>query len=382
MAEGIWVAGAATIPFGRHVERSVADMGAEAARLALADAGLSPSEVGAGFFGNVLALRLFGDSTVGQNVFAHVGITGIPVVNVENACTSGSSAAVMACWAIRAGEADAVLVVGTEKMCVPQLGLLSSGDSDIDTLLGLVTPASFALRAQRYMHEYGATARQLATVAVKNRAHAATNPVAQFRKPVTVEEVQASPLIADPLTRLQCCPVADGASALVLVSDRFARRLGARVRVDAAILCTGSYAARPDLVRWETDYRGARLAYERAGIGPEDVNLVECHDAFSISELLHYEALGLCPPGGGAALLESGATALGGRVPVNPSGGLLSRGHPVGATGVAQIAEIALHLQGRAGPRQVAGARVGVAQCMGGDKAGDAKSCTVVVLSV
>jgi len=381
MAEGVWVAGVATIPFGRHDGRSVAAMGAEAARLALADADLAPAAVNAGFFANVLALRLFGDSTVGQNVFAHVGISGIPVVNVENACTSGSSAAVLACWAIRAGEADVALVVGAEKMCVPQLGLLSSGDTDVDTLLGLVTPASFALRARRHMAEYGTTARQMALVAVKNRRHAADNPVAQFRKPITVEEVLASPLIADPLTRLQCCPMADGAAAVVLVSDRMARRLGARVRVDAAILCTGSYAPKPDLAQWETDYRGARLAYERAGIGPEEVHLVECHDAFSVSEILHYEALGLCPPGGGGALVESGATALGGRVPVNPSGGLLSRGHPVGVTGVAQIAEIALHLQGRAGQRQVDGARVGVAQCMGGDKAGDAKSCTVMVLS-
>lgn len=376
----VYIGGVGIIPFARYPSRSVVSMGGEAALLAMRDAGISPPEVSASIFANVLASRLFGDVTVGQNVFAAVGISGVPVINVENACTSGSTAFIVGVNAIRAGVADVVMVLGAEKMCVPQLGLLNSGETEVDTLLGLVTPASFALRAHRHMHEYGTTPRQLAAISVKNRRHAAANPVAQFRTPITVEEVLASPMIADPLTRLQSCPIADGAAAVVLFSEAAARRHGAKVRVRSAILCSGSYAAQPDLANWETDSRAARLAYEQAGLGPEELDMVECHDAFSISEILHYEALGLCRPGGGGALVESGETSIGGRIPVNPSGGLLSRGHPVGVTGVAQMIEVTLHLRGQAGERQIADARVGLAQCMGGDKAGDTKSCTVAIM--
>ncbi|HYH19677.1 MAG TPA: thiolase family protein [Azospirillum sp.] len=376
----VYVAGTGVLPFGRHTERDVVSLGAEAARAALLESGLAPGEIDFGIFANALAGRLFGASTLGQNVLAEVGIAGIPVLNVENACTSGSTAVHVAWTAIRAGEAEAALVVGAEKMCVPQLGLINSGETEVDTLLGLVTPASFALRAARHRHEYGTRPEQLAAVAVKNRAHAAGNPVAMFRKPVTLDEVLASPMIATPLTRLQCCPIADGAAAVLLVGERLARRLGCRVRVAASVLTTGTYDAAPDLAHWETDARTARLAYERAGLGPGNINLVECHDAFTIAELLHYEGLGLCAPGEGGAFVEGGAAALGGRTPVNPSGGLLSRGHPVGATGVAQVVEIAHHLQGRAGARQVDGARVGLAHCMGGDKDGDTKSCTIAIL--
>ncbi|PWC52544.1 thiolase family protein [Azospirillum sp. TSO22-1] len=376
----VHIAGSAVLPFGRYPARDVVSLGAEAARAALADSGLRPADVGFGVFANALAGRLFGASTLGQNVLAEVGVAGIPVLNVENACTSGSTAVHLACTAIRAGEAEVALVVGAEKMCVPQLGLINSGETEVDTLLGLVTPASFALRAQRHMHEFGTRPEQLAAVAVKNRAHAGRNPAAMFRQPVTLEEVLAAPMIATPLTRLQCCPIADGAAALVLVSERVARRLGATVRVAASVLTTGTYETAPELARWETDRRAAGLAYEQAGLGPGDLHVVECHDAFTIAELLHYEGLGLCPPGEGGAYVEGGAAALGGRTPVNPSGGLLSRGHPVGATGVAQVVEIAQHLQGRAGERQVPGARVGLAHCMGGDKDGDTKSCTIIIL--
>jgi len=380
MAE-VWIGGAGIIPFGEHATRSIVSMGAEAARMALRDAGVPPREVQAGFFANVLAQRLFGDITVGQNVLSEVGVCGLPIVNVENACTSGSTAFFLAVNAIRSGQADIAIVVGAEKMHVPQLGLLNPGETAIDTLLGSVVPASFALRAQRHMHEYGTTAHQLAMVSVKNRRHAEHNPVAVFRKPITVEQVLASPMIADPLTRLQSCPNADGAAALVLFSEKAARRYGAKIRVASAILCTGMYPPQPDLARWETDYRGAHLAYEEAGIGPEDINLVECHDAFSIGEILHCEALGLCAPGEGGRLVEDGVTALGGRVPVNPSGGLLSRGHPLGATAVAQLVEVTHQLRGQTGLRQIENARFGIAQCMGADKDGDAKSCTVAILS-
>jgi acetyl-CoA acetyltransferase len=265
---------------------------------------------------------------------------------------------------------------------VPEFGLINSGETEIDTQLGMVAPAGFALRAVRHMAEFGTTKEQLAQVARKNRRHAAGNPVAQYRDPVTVEEVLGSPMIVDPLTRLQCCPIADGAAAVVVTSAGAARGMDRSVLVNASVLCTGDYGNPQDLTRWETDYRGCSQAYEKAGMGPQDVDLVECHDAFTISEILHYEALGLCGQGEGGRYVEEGHSSLGGRVPVNPSGGLLSRGHPVGATGVAQIVEVMTQLRGEARGRQVKGARVGLAHCMGGDKAADSKSCTVSIFSV
>lgn len=377
------VLGVGMTPFGKFPETTLVDLAAEAAHRALRDAGIAPAQVQCAFFATALAGRFLGDSTVGQNALWEVGIHRVPVVNVENACTSGSTAFVLACNAVASGQAEVALALGAEKMSVPGLGLVDSGATELDTQLGMVAPASFALRAVRHMAEFGTTAEQLAAVAVKNRRHAGLNPLAQFRAPLTLAEVLAGPMIVDPLTRLQCCPNADGAAAAVVCSPAAARRLGrARaVTVDAAILCTGDYGNPQDLVRWETDYRGCRLAYEAAGAGPGDLDVVECHDAFSIAEVLHYEALGLCPPGEGGRLAAAGATALGGRVPVNPSGGLLSRGHPPGATGLAQVFEIVTQLRGEAGPRQVAGARRGLAHCMGGDKAGDTKSCTVLVFS-
>ncbi len=376
------VVGIGMIPFGRHENRTLVGMAAEACRLALKDTGIKPSQVDVAFFASGLSSKLFGDFTVGQNVFWEVGINRIPVINVENACTSGSTAFYLAYNMVAAGQAEIILVCGAEKMCVPGFGLINSGETQLDTQLGLVAPAGFALRAVRHMAEYGTTVEQLAGVAVKNRAHAGKNPLALFREPLTLEEVLAAPMVVDPLTRLQCCPIADGAAALLIASPAVAARLGRDVQVECSILVTGNYENPQDPANWETDRRGAALAYEKAGIGPEAINLVECHDAFTISEILHYEALGLCPFGEGGRLVEEGAVALGGRVPVNPSGGLLSRGHPVGATGVAQIAEVVTQLRHEAGPRQVDGARVGLAQCMGGDKDGDSKSCTVSILSV
>ena len=307
------VAGTGMIPFGKHPEQSLVDMGAQAAFLALKDAGIAPERVEVGFFANGLGSRLFGDSTIGQNVLWEVGVNRVPVVNVENACTSGSTGFYLACNAVAAGQAEVALVVGAEKMCVPEFGLINSGESEWDTQLGLVAPASFALRAQRHMAQHGTRAEELALVAVKNRGHAAHNPMAMFRDPVSVDQVLAAPMIVDPLTRLQCCPIADGAAAMLICSEAVARDLGsAAVRVEAAVLGTGNYESPQDLAHWETDYRLCAQAYAKAGLGPEDLDLVECHDAFSISEILHYEALGLCPPGQGGALCGRG-TCLPGR---------------------------------------------------------------------
>lgn len=377
----VFVAGVGMIPFGVHAGESLVDMAGRTARLALDDAGLEPGRVDMGFFASATAAPLFKDVTVGQNVFWQVGINRVPIFNLENACTSGSAAFFLACNAVAAGQARVVMVVGGEKMCVPGAGLLNSGATELDTQLGLVTPASFAMRAARHMAEFGTTPEQMAAVAVKNRRHAALNEMAQFRQPIDTAEVLASPMIADPLTRLQCCPIADGAAAVVLCGAEEARGNPRALAVRAWAYGTGDYANPQDMARWRTDYRTCAQAYRLAGLGPDDLDLVECHDAFTIGEILHYEALGLCPSGGGGPLAAGGETALGGRIPVNPSGGLLSRGHPPGATGLAQLWELAVQLRQEAGPRQVPGAGVGLAHCMGGDKDGDSKSCTVIIMN-
>ncbi|MDQ1353515.1 MAG: hypothetical protein QG657_3821 [Acidobacteriota bacterium] len=375
------IVGLGMIPCGKHLERSVIDMATEAVYLAIKDAGIKPGQVDACFFGNVLAGRLFGANTIGQNVFWEVGINRVPVINVENACTSGSTALYLAYNMIAAGQAEVVLAASSEKMYVKNAGLVDAGLDELDTLLGLAAPATFGMRARRYMEEFGATEKQLALVAVKNRCHAQFNPLAQFREPVTVEEVLASPMVADPLTRLQCCPIADGAAAVVVCSPALAKRLGRAVNIEATVLATGDYANPPNLAGFDTVRRAAHLAYEKAGIGPGDLHVVECHDAFTITEIMDYEALGFCPVGQGGKLVEEGHTKLGGRLPVNVSGGLLSRGHPVGASGLLQAAEIITQLRGEAGERQVRGAKLGLVQNMGGDKDGDIRACTISILS-
>jgi acetyl-CoA acetyltransferase len=374
-------AGVGLFPCGRHPGKSIIDMGAEAVYLALKDAGVKPAQVDACFFGNVLGSRLFGDFTMGQHVFWEVGINKVPVVNVENACTSGSTAMVLGYNMIAAGQAEIVLAAASEKMYVPEAGLVDSGSAELGTLLGLVAPATFGIRARRHMMEFGTTERQLALVAVKNRAHAGLNPDAQFRDPVTVEDVLASPMVADPLTRLQCCPIADGAAAVVLCSPETAKRLGRAVNIESAVLVSGDYANPQDLVRWNTVKRAGDIAYERAGIGPGDLDIVECHDAFTITEILNYEALGFCPSGEGGRFVEEGHTSFGGRLPVNVSGGLLSRGHPVGASGLVQVVEIVRQLRGEAGKRQVKDARIGLTHNMGGDMEGDVRSCVVSIFT-
>ncbi len=375
------IIGAGITQFGRHLERTIVSLALEATTLALKDAGLVKERIGACYFANTLGPLLFSDTTIGQNLTAAAGLNKIPVVNVENACASGSSAFHLARNAILAGDCEIALVVGAEKMCVPDFGLLNSGATELDTQLGMVVPAGFALRAQRHMYEYGTTVEQMAQVTVKSRQHAALNPLAQFRQPESLEQVLSGPVIADPLTRSQCCPIADGAAALILASDEVAAHFERSVQVRSSVLASGSFEEPCDFTHWDTDYRTVQLAYEKAGIGPEDLDLVECHDAFTIAEILHYEALGLCEKGQGGVLVASGATTLGGRIPVNVSGGLLSRGHPIAATGIAQIIELVAQLRNEAGERQVEGCQLALAHCMGGDKAGDTKVCTVSVLA-
>ena len=375
------IVGVGMIPCGKHEERSLVDMAAEASFLAIKDAGIKQGQVDVCFYGNVLAGRLFGSTTIGQNVFWELGINRIPIINVENACTSGSTALYLGYNMIAAGQAEVVLVAASEKMFVENAGLVDAGFDELDTLLGLVAPATFGILARRHMEEFGTSKKQMALVAVKNRNHARLNPFAQFREPITIEEVLASPMVADPLTRLQCCPIADGAAAVVLCSPALAKCLGRAVNINAVVLGSGDYSNPRDLVRLETVRRVGHLAYEKAGIGPEDLDIVECHDAFTITEILNYEALGFCQPGAGGQLVEEGHTKLGGRLPVNVSGGLLSRGHPVGTSGLVQTVEIVTQLRKEAGPRQVEGARIGLMHNMGGDKSGDLRACVVSILS-
>lgn len=375
------IIGVGMTQLGKHLDRSLRDLGREACRAAMTDAGVSPNEIQAGYCGNALGSAIQGETGVGQNAFWEVGISGVPIINVENACATGSTAVHLAWQAVAAGVYDLVMVVGVEKAVMPKGTMLNVGAGELETQLGDVFPGYFAMIAQQHMQKYGTTKEQIAQVSVKNHRHGALNPYAQFRKEFTVEEVLNSPMIADPLTLFSCCPNSDGAAALVLAGDKAARRLGkAGIRLAASALTTGTYDNKRDLTFWEAEERAARQAYEQAGIGPADLDVVEVHDAFTICEIAHYEGLGLCPRGAGGRLIDEGATALGGRIPVNPSGGLLSKGHPVGASGVAQIVELVWHLRGQAGERQVPGARTALAQIMGGSKEGDVKACTVHIM--
>jgi len=368
--------------FGKHIDKSLVELGGKAAIDAIKDAGIKPSQINAGFFANMQAGHLFTDFTIGENVLWEAGINSVPVYNIENACTSGSSAFNLAWTGIAFGAYDTAIIVGAEKLIVPNIGLMQAGRTELDTLEGLVVPTSFAMRANLHMATYGTTKEQLAMVSVKNRRHAALNPLAYFRNSITVEEVLNSPMIADPLTRLMCCPNSDGAAAVVLCACELSSRYTSHpVHVAASVLVTGTYENPCNLAQWNADKRASKMAYEKAGLGPEDLNAVECHDAFTISEIFHYEGIGLCPEGEGGRFLEAGETTLGGKIPVNLSGGLLSMGHPAGATSVRQIIEGARQIRGVAGGLQVEGAKVFLAECMGADKEGDCKTCTINILT-
>ncbi|AYF86870.1 thiolase family protein [Pseudomonas sp. JS3066] len=376
------VMGGAMTRFGRHQGVMAPELAQQAIIKAVADSGLALKDIQAIYCANVL-----GGMILGQVILRDLGLDGIPVYNVENACASGATAVHLARHALLAGQYERVLVFGIEQLT--QLGggtiPLQRNDekTDLYAKAGMVLPAVYAMRATRFIHERGASPADLARVAVKNRHHGSLNEYAQQRTGVTLEEVLGSRMIADPLTLLQCCPSqVDGAAALVLGNKPGPHARD--VRVLGSIVVSGlREGARDDILDAEITARAARQAYEQAGVDPRDVGVVELHDAFTIAELLYYEALGLAPHGEAVALLHSGATALGGRVPVNPSGGLLAKGHPLGATGVAQMVELMWQLQGRATGRQADNPRIGVAQCTGGGIAGvDHAASSVHVLGV
>lgn len=272
---------------------------------------------------------------------------------------------------------------GVDKLTQFGGGTLPLELEDHEVRAGMVMPALYAMRAQRYLHDHGYTAADLAAVAVKSRLHAQHNPYAQLRKPTTVDEVLASRPIADPLTLFQCCPTGDGAAAVILAADEVADRFSPPpVRILASVLESGRHEAGfRDMTRAEITIDSARLAYEEAGLGPDDIDVAEIHDAFTIAELIYYEAFGFAAEGEAPKVLAAGDTSLGGRVAVNPSGGLLSRGHPVGATGVGQLVEVTWQLRGECGDRQAEGARIGLAHATGGGLAGlDHGACCIHIL--
>lgn len=376
-----YVAGVGMTPLGKHLDKRLRDLGRVACFEALRDAGLKPVDVQAGFCGNGLAPAIQGETGVGQSVFWEVGISRIPVINVENACCSGSTAFREAWLSVASGLYDVAIAVGVEKTYTEKGGLLEIGAADLELKLGLVLPGFFALAARHYMEECGVTDEDLALVAVKNRFHGSLNPYSQFQTPVTVEEVLNSPMIADPLTRLSCCPLSDGAAAAVIVSNEVRKRLGKKpILIAASVLQSGSYGNPSNPSRWGLVEMAAQEAYNRAGLGPKDVSFAEVHDCFTISELLHYEALGFAGRGEAVRLLKDKDTCLGGRIPFSVSGGLLAKGHPVGCTGIAQIVEAVWQLRYQAGKRQVQNAKVGLTHTMGGLKATEAKAVTINIL--
>jgi acetyl-CoA acyltransferase len=404
------IVGTGMTPFGFAPESTVRSLATAAVDEALADAGVGVADVDMVVFANAGEGVLTGQEMIrGQVVFHGYGFGGIPIMNVENACASASTALQVACMAVETGAAGVAVAVGAEKLTNPdkrrtmavfsaavdfddmpalreqvQRDLLGIGHAGGDGPGGAVQSALmevYATTARRFFARGGGSATDAAAVSVKNRAHAALNPRAQFREQVTVEQVLGSRMIADPLRLLMCSPVADGAAAVVVCSnDRAARGRAEdrRVRVEACSLRSGGSG---DIEANGAVRRAAAAAYESAGVSPADVDVVEVHDAAAPAELWAYEQLGLCDVGDTPALLADGATRLGGRWPVNPSGGLLSRGHPVGATGLAQVVELADQLRGRCGPRQVDGARLALAQNSGGHLSGEEAVAVVTILS-
>lgn len=362
----VYIVGIDMLKFGRFAGATAERLGAEAALNAIREAGITIHDVQALYCGSS-----FSKGTA-QRILKLIGQTGIPVVNVQNACATGATAFRDAMFMIKAGAADTVLAVGAEVM--PR-GLLAPAQSEdgvpLEGLTGSTSlPAVFAESGLEHSAKYGTTFEQFAKVSVKNHHHATLNPKAMSQKETPLEVVMTSDMIAYPNTKLMCSMNVDGAAAAILMSERETRRRGLlhqAVRIRASALASDPFQSRnPTMPDVNTVTRlAARHAYDEAGLGPEDLDLVELHDCFATAEILHYENLGLCPEGDGGRLIDSGETALGGKMPVNLSGGLLSKGHPIGATGIANLYEIALHLRGAAGARQVEGARLGLAHVVG-----------------
>jgi len=369
-SEDVYIAGTDMIKFGKFPDRSVATLGSEAALLALDDAGITINDIEALYSGNLM----MASAMVGQQIQKEIGQTGIPVVNCANACATGATALREGWTAIRAGLYDTVLAVGVEKLA--GAGMLGGGGGgkvgiSPEGLLGSgAMPCVFAEAGMAHSKDYGTSFEQFAQIAVKNHHHSTMNPKARYQIETPLEEVMNAEMISYPNTKLMCSANVDGAAAAVLMSEKKVKELGLMgqaVKIRASVLTTDPWTDRDEVMPdVNTCTRNAaKQAYEMAGIGPDDLDLVELHDCFATAEVLHYENLGLCGDGEAGKLIDEKQTWIGGRIPVNLSGGLLSKGHPIGATGIANVYEISTHLRGGAGKRQVDGARLGLAHVIG-----------------
>ena len=407
----IYIGGIGVTSLGKHISRSIRDLSAEAVTAALADAGIDRDAIEAAWFCNTRLGALEGQHGIrGQVVLRSCGFERIPIFNTDNACASASSGLFQAYAAVRAGLFEVALVVGAEKMNYPDKrtemfeAFKGSWDRELsETHMDMLRAATahwelpsearvdaaersvfmemYALQAHLHMKMFGTTARQIAEVASKNHWNSQFNPIAQYRFPVTVEEALADRIVAWPLTRAMCAPMSDGAAALVVMSEAAARRTaaGRAVLVRGVGVSSGSMRAAEAAEQHLTRTAAAR-AYDMAGVAPGDVSLAEVHDASAIAEIIQSEHLGFCALGEGGPLVESGATRLGGRLPINTSGGLLSKGHPIGATGAIQLVELVEQLRGEAGERQVDGARIGLAENGGGFHGVEEAACVVTIL--
>ncbi|MGV9862581.1 thiolase family protein [Rhodococcus koreensis] len=390
----IWIIGASMTPFGRH-DKDLIDLAAESALDALGDADVTIDDIDILAMGNVYEAN----SHNGQRLQKQIGQTGIPVYNVVNACATGATALRVALLSIKAGESDIGLAVGVEKM--GKGGLIGGAAKKRDArkvynpsgrygsvlktegILGTgIMPGVFAQAGTEYALAHGVTATHFAKVAQKNHAHSVLNPLAHYRKEFSLDDILNADVIAFPNTLPMCCPNTDGAASLVVVSDAKLKTMDPDVRrravkISASVLTSDPWVeggqVQPDVSTLTRN--AAAAAYEEAGVGPDDLDLVELHDCFATAELIHYDNLGLCEPGGAGDFLDSGAPWRDGKTPVNVSGGLLSKGHPLGATGIANIYEVATHLRGEAGERQIAGAKVGLTHVIG-----LASACAVHIL--
>ena len=385
MAENVWILGITMTKFGKHPDKDIVDLASEAAMGALADGGVSMKDIGVIAAGNLMNAS----AGIGQQLQKQVGQTGVPVYNVANACATGATALRTVVMAIKSGEVDMGLAVGVEKLA--GAGLLGArerkGDGKVwepsgrygaiagtDGRIGTENmPGTFAQVGMEYGHKYGgATFELFAKISEKNHAHSTLNPLAAYTKRLTLDEIMNDMMIAYPNTRPMCSANCDGAAAAVLVSETKLRTLSLEqqrraVKVAASVLTTDPYEeACQILPNVNTLTRNAaKKAYELAGVGPEDLDLVELHDCFATAELVHYDNLMLCPEGGAVDFFNSGAPWRDGSTPVNVSGGLQSKGHPIAATGIANVWEVCHHLRGEAGPRQIEGAKVGLAHVIG-----------------
>ncbi|MFA5939955.1 MAG: thiolase family protein [Sinimarinibacterium sp.] len=408
----IYIAGIAMTVFGRHAERSLDDLAREALEGALKDAGCRRDDLGAAFYSGMTNGFLQGQIAIpGQVVFSKIGISGIPIYNIENACASGSTAVNLAVQTLKAGAADVVLALGAEKMNIADKAKafaifdggwdVSRAEENYQALVrmgeGVEVPAGsesdkpysrfmaiYAAMCRFHMKTFGTTQRQIAAVSAKNHAHSVHNPYSQFRRPFTIDEVLAAPPITYPITLPMCAPLSDGAAAAILCSEAGLARLGLDkrrcVRVAASVV--RSFTHRPlDKPEQHIGRLAALKAYEIAGLGPEDMDVAEVHDASAMGEIIQAENLGFVPLGEGGPAAERGEFSVGGRIPINPSGGLESKGHPLGATGIGQLFELVTQLRGEAGARQVEGARHAIQENGGGLQGVEEAALVVHILS-